>query len=134
MRIVDASVLTAVILKEEGWDEILKLFTPAHSVDHVIKETLNAIWKMRNVKKLIDDETVFKMKKILFDMLNEKVLLLLNEMEYIKDAFNIAINNNLTFYDSLYIAASLKHGAQLVTRDEKQAKIAEKLGIHIIMP
>ncbi|MCY0859730.1 MAG: type II toxin-antitoxin system VapC family toxin [Sulfolobaceae archaeon] len=133
MRIVDASALVAVVLKEEGWDKILTLFSPAYSLDHVIKETMNAIWKLRSVRKLIDDKTALEMKRILFEMLEEKILLLLDEKEYIEEAFNIAINNNLTFYDSLYIAACLKHGAQLITRDEKQARIAEKLGVEVIM-
>ncbi|AAY81283.1 type II toxin-antitoxin system VapC family toxin [Sulfolobus acidocaldarius] len=134
MRIVDASALTALVLKEEGWDDILKFFTPAHSIEHVVKETMNAIWRMKNVKKLIDDKTAFGMKRVLFELLNERTLLLLNEMEYVENAFEIAMNNNLTFYDSLYIAACLKHSAQLITRDDKQARVAEKLGVEVVMP
>ncbi|AOL17524.1 PIN domain-containing protein [Sulfolobus sp. A20] len=134
MLIVDASALTAVILKEEEWDKILRLFTPAYSIDHVIKETMNAIWKMANVKKLIDVRTALEMKRILFDILKEKTLILLNEMDYVEEAFNIAINNNLTFYDSLYIAACLRHGATLITRDVKQAEVAGSLGVKVEIP
>ncbi|QKR00288.1 type II toxin-antitoxin system VapC family toxin [Metallosphaera tengchongensis] len=132
MRIVDASALTAVVLKEDGWEKIISLLVPAYSVDHVTKEVMNAIWKMKNVKRAIDDNTALGMKKILFDVLKERTLILLNEMDYLEDAFQIAINNDLTLYDSLYISACLKRGAQLITTDVKQAKIAEKLDVQVI--
>ncbi|WP_252900442.1 hypothetical protein [Vulcanisaeta sp. JCM 14467] len=45
MIVIDASALTAFILKEPGWQSLSKYIMNSVSVDHIIKEVMNAIWK-----------------------------------------------------------------------------------------
>jgi len=44
--VIDASALTKFVLKEEGWEEVTPyLKTGATSIDLVVKEVANAVWK-----------------------------------------------------------------------------------------
>ena len=55
MIIIDASTLTEYVLHEENWEIIstyIKKMKPLYSIDHVIKEVGNAIWKHRYLRKL----------------------------------------------------------------------------------
>jgi predicted nucleic acid-binding protein len=45
-------------------------------------------------------------------------------MEYIDEAFEISIRQNITVYDSLYIALAKKKKLELLTADEMQAQVA----------
>lgn len=48
MIVIDASALSKYVLKEEGWEEVRRFVRerrPLYSVDHVLKECFNAIWK-----------------------------------------------------------------------------------------
>ena len=45
MTVVDASVVAAVILREEGWERLLKHLKGATTLDQAFKEASNAIWK-----------------------------------------------------------------------------------------
>lgn len=55
-----------------------------------------------------------------------------SDENYIDKAVEIAIDHALTVYDSLCIAQALHKKTPLLTSDEKQAKIAEKIGIYTI--
>jgi predicted nucleic acid-binding protein len=92
------------------------------SVDLVIKETVNAIWKrvMRKEISLEDAKSMFEaMKEIL-----NKAVIIENEMDYIDEAFEISIRRNITVYDSLYIALAKKKKLGLLTADGMQAQVA----------
>jgi len=43
--VIDASALSRFILKEERWRRVVNYLISAISVDHVVKEVSNAIWK-----------------------------------------------------------------------------------------
>jgi len=53
--VVDASVLSAFILKEPIWRRLTPYLTNAVSIDLVIKEVSNAIWKACVLKGIIDE-------------------------------------------------------------------------------
>ncbi len=62
MIVIDASALTKYILHEEGWETIsgyVRERKPLYSIDHVIKEVGNAIWKHCRLRKIIgQDEAI----------------------------------------------------------------------------
>jgi predicted nucleic acid-binding protein len=91
------------------------------SVDLVIKETVNAIWK-RVMRKEISLEEAKSMFEAVKEILN-KAVIIENEMDYIDEAFEISIRRNMTVYDSLYIALAKKK-LELLTADEIQAQVA----------
>lgn len=123
MIVIDASVLVKFILKEEGWNKIADFLKAGTiSVDLVIKETVNAIWK-RLMRKEISLEDAKRMFEAMKGILN-KAVIIENEMDHIDEAFKISIKQNITVYDSLYIALAKKKKLELLTADEMQAQVA----------
>ena len=133
MIVIDASTLTKYVLHEENWKEVssyIKERRPLYSIDHVLKEVGNAIWKHCILKGIINKSTAIKLYQSLLKLMEAKVIILEPEKIYLQKALQIALNQGITFYDSLYLAQAQKYG-ELLTSDEKQAKIAVKLGIKV---
>jgi len=129
--VVDASALAKYILKEEGWREVRKLLEGgAISVDHIVKEVSNAIWRKCAVLKLKDVEVAVRRYELLVELVRSGVVVLESELKYLEKAFRIAIENGVTVYDSLYVAQARELGAQLLTSDQKQVEVAMKLGVN----
>jgi predicted nucleic acid-binding protein len=121
--VIDTSVVVKFILKEEDWNKIADFLKAGTiSVDLVIKETVNAIWK-RVMRKEISLEEAKDMFEAMKEILN-KAVIIENEMDYIDEAFEISIRRNITVYDSLYIALAKKKKLELLTADEIQAQVA----------
>jgi predicted nucleic acid-binding protein len=121
--VIDASVLVKFILKEEGWNKIADFLKAGTiSVDLVIKETVNTVWK-RLMRKEISLEDAKRMFEAMKGILN-KAVIIENEMDHIDEAFKISIKQNITVYDSLYIALAKKKKLELLTADEMQAQVA----------
>ncbi len=131
MIVIDASALTKYILKEKNWIRIANFLKEGVvSIDHVVKEVSNAIWKHCILLKIINKETATKLLELLENFIKYKVLILEPELNYLNEAFKIALNEEVTIYDALYLALAKKHG-EILTSDKKQAKIAEKIGIKV---
>jgi len=129
--VIDASALTAFILREEKWSELSSYMYRAVSVDNVVKEVSNAIWKAFYIRKYLSAEDAFSALEVL-KMLVGKNLILYQSFNYLAKAFDISIEHGITLYDSVYIALALSEGAQLLTLDEKQANVAKSLGIRVL--
>ncbi len=128
---VDASALAKYLLREEGWELVEGyLVKGVVSVDHVVKEVANAIWKHVAVRRVIPRELGIELLKALKKLVEERVVVLESEDLYIEKGFEIAISYGVTLYDALYVAQALKHG-ELLTSDEKQAEVAKVLGIEV---
>lgn len=56
---------------------------------------------------------------------------LLHDEEYANTAFQTANAKNISFYDSMFIAACIEENLELVTCDENQARVARELGIGV---
>ena len=129
MIVIDASTLSKYLLKEENWREVKKyLIMGVYSVDHIVKEVSNAIWKHSVFFNRITKDNAILLYKQLKRMLEEEILILDPENLYIDKALEISLNYKITFYDSIYLAQALKYG-ELLTSDQKQAEISKKLNI-----
>ena len=129
MIVIDASSLSKYLLKEENWREVRKyLAMGVYSVDHIVKEVSNAIWKHFVLFNRITKDNAILLYKQLKRMLEEEILILDPENLYIDKALEISLNYKITFYDSIYLAQALKYG-ELLTSDQKQAEISKKLNI-----
>jgi len=127
--VIDASSLSKYLLKEENWREIRKyLVMGVYSVDHVIKEVSNAIWKHTILFNRITKDVAITLHEQLKKMMKEEILILESENLYVDKAFQISLKHKVTFYDSLYIAQALKYG-EILTSDRKQAEISKKIKI-----
>ncbi len=127
---IDASALTAFILKEPGWRSLINYVV--NSVDHVVKEVMNAIWKAQ-IKGIITREYSVKLRDILMSLIGKNITIEPEE-KYIDKTFTIAIDNGITVYDALYIALTLSKGLSLSTLDIRQGEVARRMGINVVMP
>ena len=91
MIVVDASALIAFILREEGWEDLAKYMVMSVSIDHVVKEAVNVIWKTVHLRKLINVKDAYEAFKLLKQLIGKNIILQ-SEIEYIDKAFEIAIN------------------------------------------
>jgi len=126
--VVDASALAAFVLKEEGWRRLAKYLAHAVSVDHVVKEAVNAIWRATYLRKLITVNEAYKAYTLLMSLIGRNILVE-HELKYIEKALEISLSHGLSLYDSLYIALALEKSLPLLTLDALQRKVAKRIGI-----
>jgi predicted nucleic acid-binding protein len=132
-KVIDSSVLTKYLLKEKDWEKIHEiLLERPYTLDLAMKEVANAIWKRVFFLKDIDIKRAFIILNDLFDM-KMKLLRVEPQDNYLKLAFEIAINTGTALYDSLFIAQAFSKSAILITADKKQHKITSELGLTSIL-
>ena len=134
MIVIDASSVAKYVLREENWELIEKrlLHDDVITLNLMLEEVLNAIWKHYSLLKTITLETVYAKKNILYRLVREEIIRIEHENKYLDHAFELALKDRVTVYDALYIAQAIEKQAKLLTSDEKQAKVAEKHGIETI--
>jgi len=133
VTVIDASTIVKYVLREEGWVRVskyLRTSKPLYSLDHLVKETANAIWKHATVRNAISSDKALKLYSLFEKLITSEVIVLENELGYMGRAVELALQHGITVYDALYIAQAEKHG-KLLTSDEKQAETARKLGIEV---
>ena len=135
MIVVDASSLVKYVLHEENWKDVsyfAKERKPLYSVDHVVKEVGNAVWKHCCLRRVISREKALKLYQSFMKLFQTGVIVAESEEAYLDAALQIALDYGVTFYDSLYLAQAQKYG-EFLTSDEKQADIANQLGIKVYL-
>ena len=133
-KVIDSLALAAFLLKEEEWKRIREILREKpYTIELAVKEAANSIWKRVKLLKDIDEN---KALTILGDLLKLRRVALRIEPQdvYLTQALEIALKNDATIYDALFIAQALAKKAILVTSDKKQAEIANRLGIRSITP
>jgi predicted nucleic acid-binding protein len=71
------------------------------SVDLIVKEVSNVLWKDHYVRKSVDKDTVLELYRLMKSLLRVNILLE-NEEKYLDDAFEIAMLTGTSIYDALY--------------------------------
>ena len=135
MIVIDASSLAKYIVKEEGWTEVEKYLIgeEVHSVDLIVKEVLNVIWKYSTILKVFPMDVAIEKYTILKGLVDEGVIILSDERPYLEKAFNIATRMRITIYDALYIAQAIELRTRLLTSDESQMNAARNLGLEVTL-
>ena len=130
MIVIDASALVKYLLRERGWRGVEGyLERGVYSVDHVVKEAANAVWKHSVLRGMIEADLAMELYKVL-KMLIGDVITLEPQERYMDDAVKIAFQARVTVYDALYIAQALSKG-ELLTADSRQAAVARRLGVTV---
>ena len=116
MIVVDASVLVKVVLKEPGWDEI-ELDSNTATLDYALVESMNAIWKAIRRGRIAEEtgKTLIAVLKLI-----GSGMLTFEAQNFFERGLEIALKENITIYDALYIALAEALKAELLTADEKQ--------------
>lgn len=96
-----------------------------HTVDLALVEGLNVVWKHANVLKDLKAEEAGAAAEDLtkvYDGLN-----IVTAREIAQEAEQLALAQNITVYDALYIAAAQKLNGTLYTADQKLCTTANKI-------
>jgi predicted nucleic acid-binding protein len=128
--IIDASVLTAFLLKEEGWKDISALLMKGtYATELVITESCNSVLTALRRSRITEreaEETI----STLMSFTNTNINILPQE-EIIEDGFKLAKENGLSMYDAIYIALAKKMDATLASRDPRQIEAARRSRVKI---
>lgn len=124
--VVDASLLSAIFLREERWAQYadrLDALGVVWSVPFVRFEVSNAIWKhhefsVESAEDLAADVFRFRVQEEFSDGLA-------------RIAMSLARANRIAFYDAAYVALACSLKLPLWTLDERQAQVARKLGVEV---
>jgi predicted nucleic acid-binding protein len=131
--VIDASTLAKFILREENWERVYEVLSKETiSVDHVVKEVANAIWKHYSIYKACSLDVAVKRFQLLRKIIDEELVSLESELKYLDKAFEIAAQNDISVYDALYIAQAITRSIPLATSDKRQADIAEKIKVQVV--
>jgi len=133
--VIDSSAFTRFLIKEEGWEKLIPYLDPDAepcSVDLLIVETANAIWKYVERFKRIDEDQGLNLLERVMRLVEEGVLRLESASSYLRRALEISLRYGITVYDSLFIAQARSLDAKLVTSDRKQVEVAQDLGVETI--
>jgi len=131
VKVIDASALSAYLLREVGFEEIKKFIVEGVvSVGLVVKEVANAILLAyrRGRIKLEEAGRVFEALNSLLNV-NVKIE---GQEALLREAFDIALKYEATIYDALYIALARKRKVELISRDERQVKVAREVGVRTL--
>ncbi|MEM2941703.1 MAG: type II toxin-antitoxin system VapC family toxin [Thermoproteota archaeon] len=124
--IVDASSLI-LMMKHFKEAELLKKLNDAATLDLAAYESGNGLWKWVSLKKSVSlDEAkslIATLKKV-FSM-DGFTMISWRELNH-PAILDLAVENNITFYDACYIMASVTLKIPLITEDEKLEKAAAK--------
>ena len=136
MIVIDASALAKYVLHEEGWEEVSRFVRerrPLYSVDHVVKEVGNAVWRHCVLRGALGKAEAVRLYQAFLNLVNAGVIVLEPEADYVEPALRIALERGVTLYDSLYIAQAQRYG-ELLTSDRRQAEVAAELGarVHLV--
>ena len=133
MIVVDSSALAKYLLREEGWESVEEALMrhEASSLDLAVKEALNAVWKHAVLLGNITRDVALEKYGVLKNLLENGVVILESQDNYLDTAFEIALGHAVTLYDALFIAQAQARGATLLTSDEAQSRIARKLRIPV---
>jgi len=130
--VLDSSILVKLVTNESNSEQarttittLLKKGYNLLTIDIALAESLNALWKHANIYKDLKPEearsAIEDMTKI-YDKLD-----ILTTRELTEETTNIALTQNITIYDALYITATQKLNATLYTADQKLNNIADKI-------
>jgi len=136
VKVIDTSALCKFLLREEGWKEVIPHLRPeseAHTVEMLITECANVIWKNVRIYKTLRREEGEELLGALELLVEKGVMTVEENRKYLREAFELSVEHGVAIYDALFITQARELNATLVTCDEKQGLIAEKLGVDTVV-
>ena len=126
MRVIDSSTLVKFFSKERGWEKVAEIIPEGVvTLDLAIKEIASALWK-KVIKGEMDEGIAVR---ILSDLLKKEAIIVVNQDEYLTEAFKIAVKYKITVYDALFIALAKSLKTELITSDGKQYNVSLEEGV-----
>jgi len=126
IAIIDASSLLAMMKNVEE-ETLLSKLNDLATLDLAFYEIGNALWKQVSIRRVASGEEVKLVASAVSKVFLMKSFIKISWMDLDYSAiFDLALGNNITFYDASYLAASMVFKKPLVTEDEKLKRVAAK--------
>lgn len=126
MRLIDSSSIVKFFAEEPGWEAVKPyLYTPI-SIELSMKELGSGLLKKVRKSQLKESTAIDILSRCPY------IFRFVEQKKHLPKAFEIAKTYDTSIYDSLFIAAALGGGHELVTSDGNQARIARKIGVRTI--
>jgi len=126
VRVVGSSAFIRFSVKEEGWERLIPYLNPDAepcSVDLLIIEAADAIWKYAERLKRIGEDQGLNLLEQVMKHVEEDVLRLGSASSYLRE-LKISLRYGITVYDSLFMAQAKSLNVKLITSDQKQVEAA----------
>ena len=136
MIILDASFIVKLVLQEENSSQTRVLLhnlilEGEHfaTVDLALPEALNAIWKHATGIGDISREEALQAAVDLLKIW--KKLKQYQSISMAEEALKLALKEEITVYDALYLQLAKTNGGKLATYDKEMRRIAKKHGVRL---
>jgi len=116
--VLDSGVIFAIYFEEDASERAVKAaseYSPI-TLDLAVAEVGNAAWKRVAFFQENKDVAALSLSKCLLFI---KSCILIDSSHLAELAYQIALANKITFYDSLFLAAADREGLPLLTLDKK---------------
>jgi predicted nucleic acid-binding protein len=131
VTVIDASSFAAYVLREEGWETIEAILREApDSVELLPVETANAVITAKRRRRLEATEALEALHTV--RDLSENAITLLPHTSLLESAGQIALDQEVTLCDAIYIALARQRRTVLASRDQAQARAAKSLGVRVL--
>lgn len=81
--------------------------------------------------KLITREQAIGLYKQMVKLIREEVIMLEPGEKYLQEALKIAMDYDISIYDSLFLAQARNLKAELITSDKRQGDVAREIGVEV---
>ena len=130
---LDSSVIAAIFFKEEASVRALKRAEECDPVtlDLAIAEVGNVVWKRVSNSREDEGRTMDALRDCLEFI--RTACTLLESSDLLEEAFKIAVQDKISFYDSLFLAAAESERMPLLTLDKKlYERVKEKRDVRLV--
>ena len=131
VTVIDASVLVAYALREDGWVGVEGLLRERpHSIELLPVEAANAVL-MALRKRRISEKEAEEALRIVHE-LSETGFTLVSHLPLLLSAWEIAQQHEITVCDAAYLALARRERTAIVSRDSAQVRVARALGLRVL--
>ncbi len=117
--VFDSSVIAAIFFKEDASSRALKSAAGCDPItlDLAIAEVGNVAWKRVSFSGEKEERAIEALRDCLEFI--STTCILTKSSDLLEEAFGIAVQDKVSFYDSLFLAAAEGEGVPLLTLDKK---------------
>lgn len=131
--VLDSSVIAAVFFKEDASPRALESVAECDpfTLDLAVCEVGNVAWKQVSFSGEEKERALDALRDCL-EFINT-ICIILKSADLLEEAFEIAVMDKTTFYDSLFLAAAEKERVPLLTLDERlYGRVKETRDVHLV--
>nr|WP_319374743.1 type II toxin-antitoxin system VapC family toxin [uncultured Methanobacterium sp.] len=122
--VLDSSVIAAIFFQEPSSEKAARVVKNRElvTVDLARPEVAKVAWKRVTLFNE-DPEITTRALKMSMEFI-ETSCEVIPTLELVEESFQIALKNKISFYDALFVSASLREEVPLITLDKKLEKIS----------